>query len=143
MNQTTRILKKKRTRVDEVGPHPVDIMVGARVRAARISKGVSQTALANRLGLTFQQVQKYERGANRISASKLVDIARTLDVSAPEFLADLSDPGLEQSYAVFSTPGLVELALTYATLTPREQRILFRLARDMAGNLPDDPISED
>ena len=51
-------------------PNPVDLHVGARVRMRRKQKGISQEALANRLKLTFQQVQKYERGANRISASR-------------------------------------------------------------------------
>ena len=57
------------------GPHPVDVAVGARIRTIRKSRGLSQGALGAALGLTFQQVQKYERGANRVSASKLVEIA--------------------------------------------------------------------
>lgn len=59
-------------------PQAVDIHVGKRIRARRKLLGISQEALADALGLTFQQVQKYERAANRVSASKLYDIARTL-----------------------------------------------------------------
>ena len=63
---------------DERSPNPVDLHVGARVRMRRRLRGVSQEKLADCLGLTFQQVQKYERGANRISASKLYEIAAAL-----------------------------------------------------------------
>lgn len=64
-----------------VGPDPIDVEVGGRIRARRTALGVSQTALAKALGLTFQQVQKYEKGANRVSASTLVRVARELGVT--------------------------------------------------------------
>src|SRR6201996_1547176 len=64
-----------------IGPDPIDIEVGGRIRARRGSVGISQTALAKALGLTFQQVQKYEKGANRVSASTLVRVARELGVT--------------------------------------------------------------
>jgi transcriptional regulator with XRE-family HTH domain len=64
---------------------PVDAYVGTRVRARRQQLGMSQTALANGLGVTFQQVQKYERGANRIGASRLARIAEVLQVQVPYF----------------------------------------------------------
>lgn len=64
-----------------LGPDPIDVAVGARIRARRIALKVSQTALAKALGLTFQQVQKYEKGANRVSASTLVRVAHELGVS--------------------------------------------------------------
>ena len=62
------------------GPNPVDVHVGRRVRIRRVLCGLSLTALAEQLGLTFQQLQKYESGANRISASRLWQIAQILDV---------------------------------------------------------------
>ena len=62
----------------EAGPNPVDLHVGARVRMRRKFLGLSQESLAEAIELTFQQVQKYERGSNRISASKLFEIAKTL-----------------------------------------------------------------
>ncbi len=65
--------------------NPVDLHVGGRVRMRRKFLGLSQTDLAVALGLTFQQVQKYERGSNRISASKLFEIARTLKVPVAYF----------------------------------------------------------
>lgn len=67
---------------------PVDLLVGQRLRSLRKGAGVSQTALADKVGLTFQQVQKYEKGANRISASRLVHIGRALNVPPAYFFGD-------------------------------------------------------
>ncbi|TNM59892.1 helix-turn-helix domain-containing protein [Aliirhizobium smilacinae] len=72
------------------GPHPVDIYVGQRVRMRRNQLGMSQSTLGDGLGLTFQQVQKYERGANRISTSKLYEIATVLSVPITYFFEDLT-----------------------------------------------------
>jgi transcriptional regulator with XRE-family HTH domain len=63
----------------------LDEMVGARIRMLRVSRGISQTALAARIGATFQQVQKYEQGDVRVGASRLARIASVLDVSVGEF----------------------------------------------------------
>lgn len=65
--------------------NPIDAHVGAQVKLRRAVVGMSQTELANRLGITFQQVQKYENGANRISASRLYQIAEFLDVPLESF----------------------------------------------------------
>jgi transcriptional regulator with XRE-family HTH domain len=73
-------------------PNPVDLHVGARIRMRRKILGVSQERLADDLGLTFQQVQKYERGANRVSASKLYEIARSLQAPIAYFFDGLADP---------------------------------------------------
>jgi len=67
------------------GRHPVDLHVGTRLKTLRISKGVTQGWLAEMVGLTFQQVQKYERGANRVSASKLYQMAQVLGVKVDYF----------------------------------------------------------
>lgn len=71
-------------------PNRIDVHVGARIRLRRALLGISQTALADAIGLTFQQVQKYEKGGNRVNSSRLVDIANTLDVSIPYFFEDMS-----------------------------------------------------
>jgi transcriptional regulator with XRE-family HTH domain len=76
-------------------PNPIDVHVGLQVRLRRKSLKISQEKLAESLGLTFQQVQKYERGANRISASKLYEIARALRVSIAWFFEGLGDPTAE------------------------------------------------
>jgi transcriptional regulator with XRE-family HTH domain len=70
-------------------PHPVDVHVGARARMRRTLLGMTQTDLGDALGLTFQQVQKYENGKNRISASRLYDLSRVLDVSIEHFFEDI------------------------------------------------------
>jgi len=72
-------------------PNPVDRHVGLRIRMRRKELGISQERLAESIGLTFQQVQKYERAANRVSASKLWEMARTLNTSIAYFFEGLSE----------------------------------------------------
>lgn len=79
-----------RTKTEETGPNPVDIYVGSRVKARRLILGLSQEELAKSIGLTFQQVQKYERGTNRISVSRLVDICGVLKAPVDYFFAGVS-----------------------------------------------------
>jgi transcriptional regulator with XRE-family HTH domain len=66
-------------------PDPVDIEVGHRIRIERLARGLSQTALANKLGVTFQQVQKYEKGVNRVGAGRLTKIAEVLGIDVGTF----------------------------------------------------------
>ena len=72
-------------------PNPIDVQVGSRVRLRRNMLGLSQEKLGEAIGLTFQQVQKYERGANRIGASRLHELSRVLDVPVSFFFDDM-DP---------------------------------------------------
>jgi len=72
-------------------PSPIDVHVGGRVRLRRTLLGMSQEKLGDALGLTFQQVQKYERGVNRIGASRLFDLSRVLDVPIGFFFDDMPD----------------------------------------------------
>ncbi len=76
--------------------HPVDDHVGAKLRQLRKSAGMSQSVLAGRLGLTFQQVQKYERGTNRVSASKLYETAAILGVPVADFFDGLTPDNVVQ-----------------------------------------------
>lgn len=85
--------------MEDHGPHPVDIHVGARVRLRRMLKGLSQEKLADALGITFQQVQKYEKGANRIGASRLFDLSRVLDVGVAYFFDDYESAGSSLGFA--------------------------------------------
>lgn len=71
--------------------NPIDVHVGSRLRARRMLLGLSQEKLGEAVGLTFQQVQKYERGANRVSASRLFEFARILGVSVAYFFDEISD----------------------------------------------------
>ncbi len=70
-------------------PHPVDVHVGARVRVRRTLLGMTQTSLGEAIDLTFQQVQKYERGTNRVSSSRLFDLSRVLDVPVEFFFEEM------------------------------------------------------
>jgi transcriptional regulator with XRE-family HTH domain len=69
-------------------PNPIDVLVGSRVRMRRLMLGLSQEKLGERLGLTFQQVQKYEKGSNRVGASRLVAISEVLNVAPSLFFQD-------------------------------------------------------
>ena len=69
--------------------HPVDVYVGARMKQRRIEAGMSQEKLGKELNLTFQQVQKYERGANRVGASRLFELSKALDVPVGYFFEDM------------------------------------------------------
>ena len=83
-----------KTREQEHTPNKLDVALGLRIRQRRKSLGVSQTALADSIGLTFQQIQKYERGFNRVSFSRLVDIAHALNCRVIDLIGDLDDAGI-------------------------------------------------
>ncbi|MGC2412883.1 MAG: helix-turn-helix transcriptional regulator [Stellaceae bacterium] len=87
---TSRVIRRpSRQKSDK--PNPIDVQVGSRVRLRRNMLGLSQEKLGTAIGLTFQQVQKYERGANRIGASRLHELSRVLDVPVSFFFDDV-DP---------------------------------------------------
>ena len=88
--------RRRRRTVLEDGPREIDVHVGQRVRQRRVLCGLSQTELANAIGLTFQQLQKYERGMNRISASKLWQISQVLDVPVQWFFEEFAEPKDEE-----------------------------------------------
>src|SRR5437762_3121333 len=120
-------------------PHPVDLHVGQRVRSRRIELGMSQEKLAAELGLTFQQVQKYERAANRISASRLYHLCRILGVRVGFFYdglgpAHAANPGFAEAPAEpFESDPLhqhetIELVEAYYAITdPGVRRRLYDL----------------
>ncbi len=80
-----------RFRTKTGNPNPIDVHVGARMRARRTVLGLSQEKLGAALGLTFQQIQKYERGTNRIGASRLYDLSHVLGVSISYFFDEMTD----------------------------------------------------
>lgn len=84
--------------------NPIDAIVGGNVREKRVLKGMSQEELAQAVGLTFQQIQKYERGANRISASRLVELAKALNVPVVELFG-----GVEEEIKAIGTRSLAEM----------------------------------
>lgn len=86
--------KSVRGRLAEGAPNPIDVHVGSRIKWRRKVLKISQQKMADALGLTFQQVQKYEKGMNRVGASRLWDISRILGVSMDFFFADM-DPAIQ------------------------------------------------
>ncbi len=93
------------------GPHPVDIAVGIAIRLRRKSMGLSQEALAEALGLTFQQVQKYEKGSNRISASKLFETANFLKAPIELFFRGVADGEVGEGFATSDSEQMVQTFL--------------------------------
>ena len=141
-----------RGRLPSGQPNPVDIHVGARVRLRRTLMGMSQEKLGESIGLTFQQVQKYERGANRIGASRLYDLSRVLDVPVSFFYDDMSDAVRDQSPLVIAHGGsglseppvafeadplarreTLELVRAYYSITdPQVRKRVYELAKALA-----------
>jgi transcriptional regulator with XRE-family HTH domain len=130
--------------------NPMDVHVGARVRLRRMLLGMSQEKLGEHLGLTFQQVQKYEKGVNRIGASRLFELARVLGVPVQFFYdeapagaqnAPQAAPGFAEqpgeSYVVefLGTREGLELNKAFARISdPRVRRSIVELVRSLAGD---------
>jgi len=129
--------------VGEAAPHPVDRHVGRRVCEKRISLGYNQSDLGRALGLTFQQIQKYEKGSNRISASKLWDIARFFKVDIGYLFAGLADGqrGMaEDGTSVFdSEVPLTRHSIEISRLAPQVSRHQQKLVLDLICGLADRP----
>jgi len=134
-------------------PNPIDAHVGTRVRLRRMLLGMSQEKLGEHLGLTFQQVQKYEKGVNRIGASRLFDLSRVLGVPVQFFYdeapADLVDSALAPGFAERPTESYVieflstreglELNKAFVKITdPRVRRSVVELVRTLGGEEPID-----
>ena len=125
-------------RKPEMTADPVDVAVGARIRLLRKMRGMSQQALAEAAGVTFQQIQKYENGANRISFSRLVQISRALRCRVTD-LMDVFD-GADKETAEdldllthMRTPGALELLTAYEKLPSDVRSSLVSLVRTLAG----------
>ena len=117
-------------------PNPIDVEVGARIRVRRKYLSLSQSALAEALGLTFQQVQKYERGANRVSASMLVKIAAKLDTTVGALVGE-NDPDRHphEVYQKLASAGALELLDAYTRLAnPDARRALVTLVKALAAD---------
>jgi transcriptional regulator with XRE-family HTH domain len=117
-------------------PDPMDIALGAAVRIRRRTIGISQEALAEQCGVSFQQVQKYENGTNRISFSRLVQIARALGCRVVDLMDVLDAPDRETSGDLdllgrMRTPGALELLAAYERMTPEARSSLVNLLRTL------------
>ena len=127
------------------GPDPTDVHVGSRVRLRRNMLGMSQEKLGAAIGLTFQQVQKYERGANRIGASRLHELSRVLDVPVSFFFDDMDPVRAPATGGFAETPAesfdndplsrreTTELIAAYYEIgDPTIRRLFFELAKALA-----------
>jgi predicted transcriptional regulator len=145
--------KSIRGRQPDGSPHPVDLHVGRRMRLRRNLLGISQETLAHKLGLTFQQVQKYERGLNRISSSRLFDISKVLNVRVSYFFDEmdedvsagsplslsLGDGSRKTADDAVADPMLREEAITLVNAfnkikNPRLHRLIYHLVLTMGSN---------
>jgi transcriptional regulator with XRE-family HTH domain len=129
-------------------PNDVDRQVGSRVRMRRMLIGMSQEKLGDALGLTFQQVQKYEKGTNRISASRLQQIAQVLGVSIDFLYGDPAKPERQDGFAASAAAGYeadlltsdgLKLLRAYREIKDRKiRRRLVDLAQALAGQTVED-----
>ncbi|MEO3416344.1 helix-turn-helix transcriptional regulator [Roseovarius sp. CAU 1744] len=116
-------------------PHPVDVHVGKRIRHRRWLVGMTQQQLAESVGIKFQQIQKYETGANRVSASRLWDIADALDVEVSFFFEGLDsdtaerDEGSAVPADLLGDKEALDLVRSYYAIPENQRRRLFDLAR--------------
>ena len=113
-----------------------DLAVGQRVRALRLERGMSQTALADKLNITFQQVQKYEKGVNRIGASRLQQISEIFDVPIAYLFSDKPDAPVDRDslFELVDSGGALRLLRAYSQLpTYALKDALVQLAMEMAG----------
>lgn len=150
--------------MDEEGPDPVDRHVGTRIRGRRVGMRISQTKLGQAIGVTFQQIQKYESGTNRVGASNLFKIAQSLGVSVSFFFEGLADEGevpggaalglADQPQASFydnpmnSREAFELMHNYYRIVDPTVRKRLFQLVRTLAfSDAPavneDDPVVDE
>ncbi len=110
--------------------HPVDAHVGKRIRHRRWMVGMTQQQLADRVGIKFQQIQKYETGMNRVSASRLFDIAREMEVPVAFFFDGLETAdSARQAADLLGDKEALELIRAYYSIPEAQRRRLFDLAR--------------
>lgn len=111
--------------------HGVDVHVGKRIRHRRWMIGMTQQQLADKVGIKFQQIQKYETGMNRVSASRLWDIARAVDVPVSFFFEGLSEGELAQEVEgdILADKEALQLVRAYYAMPVAQRRQIFELAR--------------
>jgi len=111
----TRPLPKRRASAE-------DVAIGQKLRALRLDRGLSQTRLAQMIGVSFQQLQKYEKGGNRISAGRLARVAEALGVPVMTFYGLSGRPERDRSFTYLRSAGVVRLARAFASIAERAPR---------------------
>ena len=112
------------------GPDPIDVAIGARLRVQRLCAGISQAELAKALGITFQQIQRYERGTNRLSASMLVRAAAKLRTTVAALVGEADTP--DSVLGQLAAPRATEMLAAYAQISDGDvRRSLLELAASL------------
>ena len=129
-------------------PDPVDIIVGKNVRTLRAKRRISQLELGDALGLTFQQIQKYEKGTNRVSASRLTHIAKALKIPVSALIspdAEAGQVGAEagSDFEFLAQPGAIRLLRAFSRIQNRElKRMVVEMAETLARTTsPDESLA--
>lgn len=106
-------------------PNSIDVAVGARIRLARMEAGISQSGIADKLGVTFQQVQKYENGTNRCAPSRLTPIAEITGKPISWFYAEqgVADPRRYLVTRMMTAPHGLDIAISFLAITNNDHRI--------------------
>jgi transcriptional regulator with XRE-family HTH domain len=125
------------TFTEDNSPHPLDVALGSRIRLRRRELGLSQEQLARQVGITFQQVQKYEHGTNRVSFSRLVEIAQALRCGLIDIVGDLDKSKASSFFsrhvARLNEPGAAELLEAYSAIqSAKHRRAILNLAKQLA-----------
>jgi transcriptional regulator with XRE-family HTH domain len=115
-------------------PHPVDVHVGRQLRTQRVLLGLSQAALAKKFDISFQQLQKYETGTNRISVSRLWQASRILDVPISYFFEG-PDGKADTATDILSTRAGLELVRDFEGCSEEVRKTVYLLCKDMAGDV--------
>ncbi len=114
-----------------VEPDLIDVYVGQQLRTRRVEAGLNQSQLGGAIGVTFQQVQKYEKGVNRVSASMLHRCSEALKCHPSDFFPVEGDPG-PRRMSIATAPGGVRLAALYVALTPGKRKLILDLAEALS-----------
>ncbi|WP_371171625.1 helix-turn-helix domain-containing protein [Aliiroseovarius sp. 2305UL8-7] len=112
--------------------HPIDRHVGKRIRGRRLLVGMTQQQLAEKSGVSFQQIQKYEMGTNRVSASRLFELAELLQCSVPSFFDGLSDSKAEPQRDLLGETEAMKLVNMYYRIPENLRVRLLELAKALA-----------
>ncbi len=125
--------------------HAVDVHVGRRLRELRKAANLSQTDVATALGLSFQQVQKYERGSNRISASKLHEASKLLGVTIAAFYTGLSPedggPSEDPRFMLLASPETAQIVRLMNRTGPKVRQQLLAIARVLVGEAAEERVA--
>ena len=130
-NLKTKKSLRKTKKTPTKKPHPVDAYVGSQIRRIRWLRNMTQQQLAKSAGVKFQQIQKYESGANRVSPSRLTLIAEALDTSIVELFGKYAGKGKKDDGDILTDRKTIKMVAVYSKLPSEIQESLYKLIMDM------------